>query len=467
MEAGRGRHPGDEVRGRAGSWRAVGWLAAFALLAFGLMLGLVAAPSVAGQPPAPSPSPTATPTPTPVPLPPVVGRTELGVLRDPAFSPLPGAMARHGTYEGGVYRMEVPADWNGGLVMYAHGYRGEGPDLFVSDPPIRRHLIENGYAWAASSFRGNSYRPDFGVEDTLRLRDMFTTEFRAPRWTILYGTSMGGHITMASLELYPGVYQAGLPECGVMTGTEVLDYLAAYTAAAEYLSGVRLLDAPDAGAFNWLVMNQWLEVMGRPGAYTARGRQFDSVVKYLMGGDLPFREQGLAARYTANLGFRRAPALATAPPSRAVSTRYIWYQIDEGLGVTEYDLNQNIRRYDPAPGSRSTAENPVFADFSGRITVPVLSIHTTGDAFVPFSLEQSYRRKALAVGTADLLVQRAIRRPNHCQFEVAERAQAFDDLVAWLERGVKPEGDDILADDLSQIGLRWTRPLLPTDPANR
>jgi hypothetical protein len=34
--------------------------------------------------------------------------------------------------------------------------------------------------------------------------------------------------------------------------------------------------------------------MGTPGAYTPRGEQFDSVVKHLTGGDLAFREQGLA-----------------------------------------------------------------------------------------------------------------------------------------------------------------------------
>ena len=51
--------------------------------------------------------------------------------------------------------------------------------------------------------------------------------------------------------------------------------------------------------------------------------------------------------------------------------------------------------------------------------------------------------------------------------EAAERTRAFDDLVAWMEEGVVPEGDDVLAPDLSTIGLRWTTPLLPDDPAGR
>jgi hypothetical protein len=54
-----------------------------------------------------------------------------------------------GVLEGAAYRIEVPASWNGRLVMYAHGYAGEGSALNVTNPSIRRYLIQNGYAWAA------------------------------------------------------------------------------------------------------------------------------------------------------------------------------------------------------------------------------------------------------------------------------------------------------------------------------
>jgi len=47
------------------------------------------------------------------------------------------------------------------------------------------------------------------------------------------------------------------------------------------------------------------------------------------------------------------------------------------------------------------------------------------------------------------------------------REQAFDDLVAWIERGVQPAGDDVLAADVSKLGLRWTSILHPDDPARR
>ena len=59
-------------------------------------------------------------------------------------------------------------------------------------------------------------------------------------------------------------------------------------------------------------------------------------------------------------------------------------------------------------------------------------------------MEQVYARRAIEMGTADLLVQRAIRGRGHCEFAAAEVITAFDDLVSWVLRGIKPEGDDIL-----------------------
>ena len=47
---------------------------------------------------------------------------------------------------------------------------------------------------------------------------------------------------------------------------------------------------------------------------------------------------------------------------------------------------------------------------------------------------------------------------------VDEIHRTFDDLVAWIERGVRPDGEDVLAADLSRVGLKWTPYLHPEDP---
>jgi hypothetical protein len=41
---------------------------------------------------------------------------------------------------------------------------------------------------------------------------------------------------------------------------------------------------------------------------------------------------------------------------------------------------------------------------------------------------------------------------------------AFTDVVAWIEKGTTPEGDDVLG-DVSRLGLRWTNVWDPRDPA--
>ena len=73
------------------------------------------------------------------------------------FTALPGATAYTGILKGSAYRIEVPEDWNGDLVMYAHGYAGTGNVVSVSDPQLREFWIDQGYAWAASSYARNDY----------------------------------------------------------------------------------------------------------------------------------------------------------------------------------------------------------------------------------------------------------------------------------------------------------------------
>ena len=380
------------------------------------------------------------------------------------------AISRSGVLGGADYLIEVPANWRGGLVVFAHGIQyGPGPGA-VGAPPIANHIIDNGYAWVASGYRAREYQPHLFIEDLVALHELFVKEIGPPRWTIIYGQSLGGHIVVASLELRPGLYQGGLAECGLVDGISVADYLLAYTAAAELISGVPLLDAPDRDAFARVLNEQVVPALGMPGAYTTRGRQFDSVVKYLMGADgagndLPLRLHGLQRRYLLNMTYRHPDVEKEARAGgRAASTVHVRYRIDPGLGLAEDELNARVRRLRPSKDGRS---NPVYAERTGRLTVPLITLHETGDAWVPLSLEQSYRRRTIAAGTSHLLVQRVIRAGSHCGFDGETREQAFDDLVAWIERGLQPQGEDVLAHDLSRLGLKWTPMLYPEDPLFR
>ena len=113
-----------------------------------------------------------------------------------------------GVLNGSAYRIEVPTTgWNGKLVMWAHGYAGTGPNLTVSTPIMRRYLLDNGYAWAASSYSKNYYDVRVGVEDTNALALNFATiaaakgrVLAAPTKIFITGVSMGGHITAAAID---------------------------------------------------------------------------------------------------------------------------------------------------------------------------------------------------------------------------------------------------------------------------
>ena len=206
-----------------------------------------------------------------------------------------------GRYEGVIggaeYWIDVPPDWNGGLVLYAHGWEGEGPGAgTLRGSPIDQHVERRGYASAASGYRAKGYRPDWFLLDLLALKAHFADRFGMPRWTIVYGQSMGGHVAISSLELHPEAYQGALIECGVIDGVGQIDWLYAYTAAAAYFSGPPLLDTPRP-EFDTLVNTKWLATMGEPGNYTEAGKRFDSVIKHLAGGDVPLRLDGLAVRY--------------------------------------------------------------------------------------------------------------------------------------------------------------------------
>jgi pimeloyl-ACP methyl ester carboxylesterase len=144
-----------------------------------------------------------------------------------------------GVHGGAGYRIEVPANWNGELVLYAHGFRGTGLELTITNPRIRQLLVKNGYAWAASSFATNGYDVKQGVKDTHALGALFNGLVGNPRRTYITGHSMGGHITGVAIEQYPQAFVGALPMCGVMGDNDLFSYYLDFNLVAEELAGVQ------------------------------------------------------------------------------------------------------------------------------------------------------------------------------------------------------------------------------------
>ena len=97
-----------------------------------------------------------------------------------AQSPRP-AINRQGELGDAPYLISVPENWQGGLVVFAHGIqRGPGRGD-VTWPPIGSHIVSAGHAWISSGYRAREYQPHLFIEDLVALRELFLKEVGQPR----------------------------------------------------------------------------------------------------------------------------------------------------------------------------------------------------------------------------------------------------------------------------------------------
>ena len=202
-----------------------------------------------------------------------------------------------------------------------------------------------------------------------------------------------------------------------------------------------------------------------PDKLTPAGKQYKNATVNLSGGHRPFAEEGFADRYLTNVAAGIGPITGQTLKEKATTNAGDKYHVDAGLGVDDFALNAGVKRIAADPSARSFDAHYEFTPFKGNLQVPLLTIHDTGDFFVPIALEQQYRATVDAAGKSNMLVQRAVRRFKHCDFTAAERVRAWNDLVAWVTNGARPEGED-LRGSLVDVGRNWTEPFLPDDPGH-
>ena len=378
-----------------------------------------------------------------------------------------------GTLGGSGYRIEVPKTWNGMLVMYAHGYAGTSASLTVTTPSgIRRFLIENGYAWAASSYDKNYYDVRSGVEETnalaLAFNDIAAANGRPlapPSKIYIAGHSMGGHIAAAAIEdeTYATAknkmrYNGAVPMCGVVGDMELFDYFAAAQLAAQQLAGYPATAYPikNFDVIGQDVQNALFTTFPKPPLYppavtTPKGDIFKGIMMNLTGGKRPMFDQGFSGPYLGAVWgtFGDDGTINGILNRQGADTNSIVYQFDDDplLSVDEYAFNVSIARAtEDANANRLRSDGlrwiPVV---HGQFKIPVVSLHTLGDMYVPFKMEQVYRKRADAGTGKDWLVQRAIRGVAHCDFTAAEEVAALKAMLDWEQTGEKPAGDDVLA----------------------
>lgn len=327
-----------------------------------------------------------------------------------------------GTINGAPFYIEVPANWNRGLVMYTHGYTvaGDKPPDHASARVRAFHdvFLSRGFAFAASDYGVQGWAVKEAIEDTEALRKYFAAKYGQPAETYITGHSMGGHIALAIIERYPDVYQGALPMCGPLG------------AAIDFLT---------AGPFDMLVTFEAL-FPGTIGSPYEPSRDTGAKVKAALAAD-PER----AARYAQHFD-REVDQL----PGALSLFHTLVGEIKLRAGGEPFDnrnriydgfgddtaLNRTVTRYTANPAAREYLRQ--YATPTGRISDPVLTMQTTSDALVLGQDVSAYDVPAALAGTSDRFVARFVDADGHCNFTEAQVAGAFDALLAWVRDGRRP-----------------------------
>ena len=135
---------------------------------------------------------------------------------------------------GALYRLVRPTIWNGGLVVYAHGF--VSPDQPIAIPTDAQLAItiltSQGFAVAVSSFSENGWAVKDGTQRTHQLLGIFKSKFGTPSRVYAAGGSMGGLIAIRLVETYPWEFTGLLPVCAAAGGLRL---------ELEYFANVRIL----------------------------------------------------------------------------------------------------------------------------------------------------------------------------------------------------------------------------------
>ncbi|MFI6338761.1 alpha/beta hydrolase family protein [Streptomyces sp. NPDC050535] len=374
---------------------------------------------------------------------------------------------------GAAYLMDMPARWNGTVLLYSHGYTPVGAPNPARDSPddtTGQLLLGQGYALIGSSYATNGWAVTDAVPDQLATLDAFTSRFGPARRTIAWGTSYGGLVTTAIAERHASRIAGSLSMCGLVQGgvanwNSTLDPVFALKTLLAPDSGIRLtgLGSPAVAAEQAAAMTG---VVGTA-QQTAAGRAriaLAATLHNIPGWNDPSQprpaptdwDSRQAAQYQALVGLVRLPAFAwrqeaetradgnmswnTGVDYTAMLGRSPYRkEVTELYKEAKLSLKTDLASLRNAP---RTSADPNAVDwmsrtstFTGRLTKPQLNIHTTGDALIPVQAESAYARAARAGGSASLLRQRYVDNAGHCTFSTGEQIAALHTLENRVDTG--------------------------------
>ncbi len=366
--------------------------------------------------------------------------------------------------EGVPYRIRVPANWNGTLLVYSYGY-GEGPK--EPPPPLAPQpaevdlLLAKGFALAACraagavEMAGIPALAGWNFKERMQNTAALTAAFRGivgkPQRTIMWGKSMGGAVTLALIEKFPGLYDGGVALCPPAAGAprmfdQRLDITLAYAVAfgwnPAWGTPGNLRD--DLSFMDEVYPHVMLQLT--PGKIG--GWEFIRLVSrspidswYVFPFGLPYRLQSLYMAFVTRVDVEhRAGGTVAQNIGRVYTLTDDEKTYLAGLDVNADELLAQMNAQTIFSSDRN-ARNYVEHYFnpSGRITRPVLTLHTTGDSLAIPQNEGAYRSTVEQQGNGLLLMQQFTHGVAHCTFTPAQELAAIDAMSSWLDTGNRPD----------------------------
>ena len=391
---------------------------------------------------------------------------------------LPGTLP-----DGATYLIEVPANWNGTLFLYSHGYVIPGSmnpaqDFADSDPVTRFFMLSSGYALAGSSYATTGWAIHEALLDQIAVLDLFNKMVGKPKRTIAWGHSLGGIITAGLIQRNPDRFDAALPMCGVLSGG-----VATWNTALDSEFAFKTLLAPGTGLevvniANPIANLNLAEVLLAEAQATPQGRarialagalgdlpgwfvplstepaptdfagqetnqflweqQVDFPFVFAFRAELEFRAQGNVS-WNTGVDYRRQLDRSIGRDE----VRALYQQAGLDLEA-DLDTLNDTARISADPEAVHYLERNII--FDGEIHIPVLTLHTTGDGLVVVQNESAYKQVVDEGGNREFLRRTFVARAGHCAFTPAETIAAVETLVNRLDTG---RWHDVDASDLN------------------
>ena len=344
-----------------------------------------------------------------------------------ALAPAQRTATEIGTRGGAAYRIDIPANWNHGLVVFFHGYAVE-PITFREGErlsPMFDSIIGHGFALIQSAYSKTGWAVEEGSADAERLRRYFIAKHGAPKRTFAMGMSMGGTLTVMAMETQPQIYDGALSLCGAIEPTDALmqrDF-ALRAAFDYYFPDVLGALVPVAATYlptNEVVAKITAAMQANPAAYASLRAIYGAGDRRSLPDVIAFNTYEIAQMQQRTRGnpFGNADLVYTGPADL-------------------FALNDGVHRY---------RADPQAADYlsrwytpSGKLLKPMLALHDSGDPLVVASTAFAYALTAQRAGHAANFVQQYVNAEGHCVFTPAQVGRAFDELVEWSAGGKRPE----------------------------